>query len=140
MSKDKTPTGEEQAAGNSVPAGERDLRRQDRRQKQGQAPDGIERRQWQDRRKARALEGRERYLDMVQKERTMLFDLGVSRSTEQLLDMAGAGGSSEQEEEGIRGPGNGRPATVNFASAILVAAQYSPYWFKRRNFAYCSAS
>ncbi len=65
-------------------------------------PDGVERRQWQDRRKRRASEGRERYLDMVQKERAQLLSVGVPRSTEQLLDMAGVGGSSEQEEEGIR--------------------------------------
>ncbi|HIF25467.1 MAG TPA: type II/IV secretion system family protein [Micavibrio sp.] len=65
-------------------------------------PDGIERRQWADRRRERALEGRERYLDMVQRERTMLLDQGVVRTTDQLLDMAGAGGASELEEEGIR--------------------------------------
>lgn len=41
-------------------------------------------------RKRRTAEGRERYLDMVQRERSMLLDLGISRSTEQLLDMAGA--------------------------------------------------
>lgn len=74
----------------------------DRRQTPGKPPDGIERRQWQDRRKARAREGRERYIDMVQKERIMLVGQGVSRSAEQLLDMAGAGGQSELEEEGVR--------------------------------------
>ena len=66
-------------------------------------PDGIERRQWQDRRKMRATEGRERYLDMVQRERTMFLDQGVSRSTEQLLDMAGATNISDTpEEEGVK--------------------------------------
>ena len=65
-------------------------------------PDGVERRQWHERRRRRATEGRERYLDMVQKERALMLDLGVSRSTEQLLDMAGAGGASQQEDEGIR--------------------------------------
>ncbi len=74
----------------------------DRRKAPGLPPDGIERRQWHDRRKARAQEGRERYLDMVQKERVMLLDHGVSKTTDQLLDMAGAGGSSELEEEGVR--------------------------------------
>lgn len=60
-------------------------------------------RRWSDRRKKRAGEGRERYLDMVQRERSMFFDQGVSRSTEQLLDMAGAIGPSElEEEEGVR--------------------------------------
>ncbi len=74
----------------------------ERRQQPGMPPDGIERRQWADRRRERALEGRERYLDMVQRERTMLLDQGVVRTTDQLLDMAGAGGASELEEEGIR--------------------------------------
>lgn len=65
-------------------------------------PSGIERR-WSDRRRQRASEGRERYLDMVQRERSMFFDQGVSRSTEQLLDMAGATGLSElEEEQGIK--------------------------------------
>jgi len=77
-------------------------RASDRRQGESTPPDGIERRQWQDRRRDRAREGRERYLDMVQKERTMLVDQGVSRSTEQLLDMAGAGGTSDLEEEGVQ--------------------------------------
>lgn len=62
-------------------------------------PGGIERRQWRDRRRARAIEGRERYLDMVQKERRLLIDLGVSRSTEQLLDMAGAPSAPENEKQ-----------------------------------------
>ncbi len=60
-------------------------------------PGGVERRQWRDRRKARAAEGRERYLDMVQRERNMLLDLGVNRSTEQLLDMAGAPSTPDME-------------------------------------------
>jgi len=50
----------------------------------------VSRQQWADRRKTRSKEGRERYLDMVQKERAMFLDSGVNRSTEQLLDMAGA--------------------------------------------------
>ncbi len=40
--------------------------------------------------KKRAAEGRERYLDMVQKERALLLRQGINRSTEQLLDSAGA--------------------------------------------------
>lgn len=40
--------------------------------------------------KKRAAEGRERYLDMVQRERTLLLRQGINRSTEQLLDSAGA--------------------------------------------------
>jgi type II secretory ATPase GspE/PulE/Tfp pilus assembly ATPase PilB-like protein len=76
--------------------------REDRRKGGAQPPDGVERRMWADRRKLRSNEGRERYLDMVQKERVMLMDQGVSRSTEQLLDLAGAGGTSQTEEEGVR--------------------------------------
>ncbi len=74
----------------------------ERRQGSAEAPmppGGVERRQWKDRRKARAGEGRERYLDMVQRERGMLLDLGINRSTEQLLDMAGAPSVSEMETE-----------------------------------------
>ncbi|QQG36108.1 MAG: Flp pilus assembly complex ATPase component TadA [Micavibrio aeruginosavorus] len=73
----------------------------DRRQMPGTPPGGFERRQWGDRRRRNA-EGRERYLDMVQRERAVLLEQGVSRSTEQLLDMAGVSGASEHEEEGIR--------------------------------------
>ncbi|MGH1375360.1 MAG: GspE/PulE family protein [Alphaproteobacteria bacterium] len=50
----------------------------------------------------RFSEGRERYLDMVQKERALLLEQGVSRSTEQLLDMAGAVGQSEVEDDVIK--------------------------------------
>ncbi len=72
-------------------------------------PDGVERRQWKDRRKSKASEGRERYLDMVQRERGMLLDLGVTRSTEQLLDMAGTPIVSDEEntEKSIRDHANG---------------------------------
>lgn len=77
--------------------------RGDRRKSPALPPGGVERRQWHDRRRQRASEGRERYLDMVQRERVMLLEQGVSRSTEQLLDMAGAGAPpSEVEEEGVR--------------------------------------
>ncbi|HRC26068.1 MAG TPA: ATPase, T2SS/T4P/T4SS family, partial [Alphaproteobacteria bacterium] len=41
-------------------------------------------------------------LDMVQRERSLLIEQGVSKSTEQLLDSAGAAAHSDQEEEGIR--------------------------------------
>lgn len=51
----------------------------------------------------RSTEGRERYLDMVQKERSLLLEQGIPRSTEQLLDMAGAYVPSEvEEEEGVK--------------------------------------
>ncbi len=52
--------------------------------------------------KARATEGRERYLDMVQRERSMLMQHGVTRSTEQLLDMAGAVAPSDFDQEGVK--------------------------------------
>ena len=54
------------------------------------------------RRRQRSHEGRERYLDMVQRERALLLEQGVGRSTEQLLDMAGAAVISDLEEEGIK--------------------------------------
>ena len=74
----------------------------ERRQSITTPPNGIERR-WSDRRKQRASEGRERYLDMVQRERSMFIEQGVSRSTEQLLDMAGAySPHSDIEQEGSR--------------------------------------
>lgn len=69
-----------------------------------QPPAGVERRKWYERRKERAREGRDRYMDMIQKERVILLDHGISRSAEQLLDMAGAGSSStlDHEEDGVR--------------------------------------
>ena len=60
-----------------------------------------------ERRKSRSLEGRERYLDMVQRERALLMEQGLARSTEQLLDMAGAATPSELEEEGIKDRASG---------------------------------
>lgn len=56
----------------------------------------------QENRRQKAKEGRERYLEMVQRERSMLLEQGISRSTEQLLDMAGAASSSDLEEEAIK--------------------------------------
>lgn len=50
----------------------------------------LNRQQWADRRKVRSKEGRERYLDMVQRERALFLESGVTFSTDQLLDMAGA--------------------------------------------------
>lgn len=82
----------------------------DRRQESGHMPPGgVERRQWRDRRRQRASEGRERYLDMVQRERAMLMDLGITRSTEQLLDMAGTPQAAEEETEskGVKDHANG---------------------------------
>lgn len=69
---------------------------------QGEPPGGVERRQSRMRRKQRSSEGRERYLDMVQRERAMMMDQGFPRSTEQLLDMAGAPAPSDIEDEAIK--------------------------------------
>lgn len=83
-----------------------DRRDGDRRVQDKGSPVGVERRQWQDRRKLRSQEGRERYLDMVKRERSMLADKGISKSTDQLLDMAGAVALDQSEidaeVEGIR--------------------------------------
>lgn len=59
----------------------------------------IERRRWHERRRSRAREGRERYLDMVQRERSMFLEQGVVRSIEQLLDSAGTVQVSERDED-----------------------------------------
>ncbi len=50
----------------------------------------LTRQKWADSRKVRSKEGRERYLDMVQRERALFLESGVTFSTDQLLDMAGA--------------------------------------------------
>ncbi len=50
----------------------------------------------------KSLEGRERYLDMVQRERALMLEQGIARSTEQLLDMAGAAQPSDLEDEVIK--------------------------------------
>lgn len=98
---DSTTTG---TPGNVVPAEPTadDRRAGDRRRNSADPPGGIERR-WSDRRRQRASEGRERYLDMVQRERSMFFDQGVSRSTEQLwIWPAQVAFRNLEEEQGIR--------------------------------------
>ncbi|MCB1558431.1 MAG: Flp pilus assembly complex ATPase component TadA [Alphaproteobacteria bacterium] len=81
----------------------------ERRQDKHVPPDGVERRQWNDRRKSKSSEGRERYLDMVQRERVILMEQGITRSIDQLLDMAGTPISSDDDTEvvGIRDHANG---------------------------------
>ena len=79
----------------------RDEKNERRKNDEG-SPIGVERRQWQDRRKIRSEEGRERYLDMVQRERTMFMEMGVSRSTDQLLDMAGAVPLDDNKDDMVR--------------------------------------
>jgi len=80
---------------------------EDRRKEDLGPPHGVERRNITDRRKIRSKEGRERYLDMVQRERAMLLEYGVARSTEQLLDMAGAVQQTENQEEGLKNRASG---------------------------------
>lgn len=58
-------------------------------------------------RRQRETEGRERYLDMVQRERAMMLDSGLARSTEQLLDMAGAALPSELDSDGTKDTATG---------------------------------
>lgn len=70
-------------------------------------PGGVERRRSGDRRKQRFVEGRERYLDMVQRERSLLIEQGIARSTEQLLDMAGAVSASDQEDDAVKDRASG---------------------------------
>lgn len=69
----------------------------------------------------RALEGRERYLDMVQKERAMLSEHGISRSTEQLLNSAGGTNVSNEDEELIR-----NNATGDQLRAVLPVQSWLP--------------
>lgn len=72
--------------------------------------------------KARLGEGRERYLDMVQRERSLMLDQGITRSTEQLLDMAGAVSASDHdEEEGIK-----ERATGDQLRAVLPVQSWLP--------------
>lgn len=77
-------------------------RRRERRGGGNEAPGGVERRQLQNQRKLKSAEGRERYLDMVQRERALMLEQGIARSTDQLLDMAGAAVPSDIEEQGIK--------------------------------------
>lgn len=80
----------------------------ERRNVAAEPPGGVERRKAESRRRLRSSEGRERYLDMVQRERTLMLDQGIARSTEQLLDMAGAVLPSDiQEDEGIKDRASG---------------------------------
>ena len=81
--------------------------RTERRKESLGPPGGFERRRSGDRRKERFKEGRERYLDMVQRERAMMLEQGLARSTEQLLDMAGAAALSEQEDDSIKDRASG---------------------------------
>jgi type II secretory ATPase GspE/PulE/Tfp pilus assembly ATPase PilB-like protein len=52
-------------------------------------------------------EGIERYLDMVQRERNLLLEQGIARSTEQLLAAAGAVNTVESESETVKDSASG---------------------------------
>lgn len=73
-----------------------DERKNDDRRKVNSGPTagGPERRVG-DRRKTRSIIGRERYLDMVLRERALFAQQGFSRSAEQLLSASGAGSDNE---------------------------------------------
>jgi type II secretory ATPase GspE/PulE/Tfp pilus assembly ATPase PilB-like protein len=66
----------------------------ERRKEGAQPPGGFERRR-SDRRKTRTSIGRDRYLDMVLRERALFAQQGLTRSAEQLLSAAGAGTENE---------------------------------------------
>jgi general secretion pathway protein E len=66
----------------------------DRRKSSAGPNSGVERRMG-DRRKTRSVIGRERYLDMVLKERALFAQQGFARSADQLLSASGAGNESE---------------------------------------------
>ena len=66
----------------------------DRRRNQEGPPGGFERRKG-DRRKLRSTISRERYLDMVLRERALFAQQGHTRSAEQLLSAAGVGADAE---------------------------------------------
>ncbi|MFH1158296.1 MAG: ATPase, T2SS/T4P/T4SS family [Pseudomonadota bacterium] len=71
-----------------------DARKNPERRREKLPAGGFERRKG-DRRKTRSSIGRERYLDMVLKERTLFSQQGFSRSAEQLLSASGAGSEAE---------------------------------------------
>lgn len=74
------------------------------------------------RRRFRGGEGRERYLDMVQRERALMLEQGVARSTEQLLDIAGAAAPpSEEQDQGVKDR-----ATGDQLRAILPVQSWLP--------------
>ncbi len=74
-----------------------------------------------ERRKDAKMEGRERYLDMVQRERALMLDYGVARSTEQLLEMAGAAVRSDDTDDAIKDN-----ATGDMLRAVLPVQSWLP--------------
>lgn len=88
---------------------------------EGEGGENLAMSTYSERRKLRSSEGRERYLDMVQRERAMLLDQGLNRSTEQLLDMAGAVAPSDDEGDKIK-----ESATGDQLRAILPVQSWLP--------------
>ncbi len=78
------------------------------------------------RRKLRTNVGRERYLDMVLRERALFAQQGHTRSAEQLLSSAGAGAETEASDGEQRESATARPAALHAARAVLDAAQHPP--------------
>lgn len=88
-----------------------DVRKTDRRQDNMGGPEGIERRKG-DRRKTRSAISRERYLDMVLRERALFAQQGHTRSAEQLLSAAGVSAETENKE-GSRDSASGDQLRAN---------------------------
>lgn len=74
-----------------------EVRKTDRRSENAGPPGGFERRK-NDRRKTRSNISRERYLDMVLRERALFAQQGHTRSAEQLLSAAGVGAEAEASD------------------------------------------
>lgn len=92
----------------------------DRRLDTKGAPGGFERRRG-DRRKTRSNIGRERYLDMVLRERALFAQQGHTRSAEQLLSVAGAG-----TETDVSGSEQRESATGDQLRAMLPVQSWMP--------------
>lgn len=96
--------------------------RRDRRQVNFGPPVGALERRKGERRKSRSAIGRERYLDMVMRERQMLVQRGIARSTEQLLAAAGAG----SDQEAAAQKGERESATGDQLRALLPTQAWMP--------------
>jgi len=95
-------------------------RADDRRKDSSGPPGGFERRKG-DRRKTHSNIGRERYLDMVLRERALFAQQGHTRSAEQLLSAAGAGAENE-----VSGGEQRESATGDQLRALLPVQSWMP--------------
>ena len=91
----------------------------DRRQQNVGPPGGFERRKGE-RRKSKSNIGRERYLDMVLRERALFTQLGHTRTAEELLSAAGAGKESDATD------GERDTATGDQLRALLPVQAWMP--------------